>query len=144
MRERGASRSSPPAARAKSVPDTAVTNGVQRAATGTPTVTPRRDPNLLQQIRDCLYNVAGQGFESWKASADGFTVRSQQQPNSPGMSARPVGPRFWSAHSLPGVSSGSLTSHSQLARRWGAIRPVIECQQYGDALRTPQIRSDRL
>jgi hypothetical protein len=45
MRERGASRSSPPATgRAKSVPDTAVTHGVQRGATGTPIVTPRRRP----------------------------------------------------------------------------------------------------
>jgi WD40 repeat protein len=54
MRERGASRSSPPATgRAKSVPDAAVTNGVQRAATGTPTVTPRRNPSPV---------IAGQGL----------------------------------------------------------------------------------
>ena len=45
MREQGWSRSSPPAtARAKSVPDAAVTNGVQRGATGTPTVTPQYSP----------------------------------------------------------------------------------------------------
>jgi len=42
-REGGGSGSSPPPTGcAKSVPDTAVTNGVQREATGTPTVTPRR------------------------------------------------------------------------------------------------------
>ena len=48
MRERGASRSSPPATgRAKSMPDTAATNGVQRGARGTPIVTSRRSPQPI-------------------------------------------------------------------------------------------------
>jgi hypothetical protein len=53
MRERGWNRSSPPATgRAKSLPDAAVTNGVQRGATGTPTVTPHYGPWLSSQVRD--------------------------------------------------------------------------------------------
>ena len=54
MRERGASRSSPPATgRAKSVPDTAVTHEVQRGATGTTQpVAPRPRPRPV---------IAGQG-----------------------------------------------------------------------------------
>ena len=45
MREQGWSWSSPPAtARARSVPDAAVTTGVQRGATGTLTVTPQYSP----------------------------------------------------------------------------------------------------
>jgi hypothetical protein len=45
MREQGWSRSGPPATgRAKSVPDAAVTHGVQRGVTGTPIVTPHYGP----------------------------------------------------------------------------------------------------
>src|SRR4051812_27711019 len=51
MRERGASRSSPPPTdRAQSVPaDIAVAKGVQRAATGTPIVTSRRRPQACHR-----------------------------------------------------------------------------------------------
>jgi hypothetical protein len=61
--------------RAKYVPDAAVTDGVQREATGTPSVTPRRWSRLVIPGQDHSCSVAGRGFEPRKASADGFTVR---------------------------------------------------------------------
>ncbi len=75
-RKRGESSSSPPASgRANSVPDAAVTDGVQRGATGTPIVTSDEAPTRRRRPRAARGVVAGQGFEPWKASADGFTVR---------------------------------------------------------------------
>jgi hypothetical protein len=37
-------------------------------------------PDLSSQIKGCFSCVAGQGFEPWKASADGFTVRCRAAP----------------------------------------------------------------
>jgi len=49
--------------RARYVPDAAVTDGVQREARGTPSVTPRRWPRLVIPGQDHSCSVAGRGFE---------------------------------------------------------------------------------
>jgi hypothetical protein len=71
------SRPNPPATgRAKSVPDTAVTPGVQWGATGTADChSPANAPTCHRRSGTVSAGVAGQGFEPWKACADGFTNR---------------------------------------------------------------------
>jgi hypothetical protein len=64
--------SNPPA---KSVPDAAATDGVQRGPQGRCACLHDKGPDPSSQIRACSWRSAGQGFEPWKASADGFTVR---------------------------------------------------------------------
>lgn len=66
MNVQGVNRSSPSTTgRAKSVPDAAVFDGVQRGATGTPTVTPQYSPDRSPQAKGYCCCVVGQGFEPW-------------------------------------------------------------------------------
>jgi hypothetical protein len=85
------SRPSPPGTgRAKSVPDTAVTPGVQWGATGTADChSPANTPTYHRRSGTVSAGVAGQGFEPWKACADGFTTRTHCAPDL-GKSARCV------------------------------------------------------
>jgi hypothetical protein len=123
MREREASRSSPPV-----VPNSCQ---IQRRPTGHSgesrghrSSLPNEHPDLSSQVRGCFCWVAGQGFEPWTASADGFTGRVRRRLTSIRHGDSP--PRLFSApwrrvvgHRMPympGVAPRAMTHRSSPAR----------------------------
>ena len=74
-RERERRAHEPPA-----VPDAAATDGYSGEPRAHQSSLPNERPDLSSQVRAFPAGVAGQGFEPWKASADGFTVPDQLTP----------------------------------------------------------------